>query len=274
MADGSHILNSMPIIAVLGRNPNTYPGNGRAELKANAGRRERVYDNDVKIIEYLAFYHVDPRDKGVPKHSPAHAALYHFEHFITGQKPYSNIAHHLLPCDVFTPGEVFTEEELEILKRVPYDVNNGKNIIFLPGFSQAVEVMRLGHGSKSGSEVWKELGDDTRRQHAASWQKLALRYCNVHRLPCHFDFHPDYIGQVKKDCTRLKRLVRGQLGKACENWKPPESIPRTLYKLQDEYWEYVVAFGENRPLGAGASINTLIKLKPRKGRHQLGGRSV
>lgn len=26
MADGSQILNSMPVIAVLGRNPNTYQG--------------------------------------------------------------------------------------------------------------------------------------------------------------------------------------------------------------------------------------------------------
>lgn len=274
MADGSHILNSMPVIAVLGRNPNTYRDNGRTELKANAGRRQRVYDNDATILEYLKLYDVDPRDKGVPKHSPGHAALYHFEYFVSGQKPYSNVAHHLLPCDVFTPGEVFTDEELEILKRVDYDVNNGKNIIFLPGFSHVVAVYLLKRGNTSGSEVWQGLGDDARRQHKDAWQKQALRYCNVHRLPCHYDFHHDYTDQVKADCEKLVTLVRSQLGKVCEDWKPPEAIPEELFRLQNRYWEYVVAFGESRPLGDGASINALIKIKPRKGRRQLGGTGV
>lgn len=269
MADGSHILNSMPVIAVLGRNPNTYRDNGRNELKANAGRRQRVYDNDAKIIEYLEFYDVAPRDKRVARHSPAHAALYHFEHFITGQRPYSNIAHHLLPCEVFTPDEVFTEEELEILRRVPYDVNNGKNIIFLPGFSHAVEVYLLRRGNRTGSEVWKGLGEGARRQHQEAWQQQALRHCNVHRLPCHYDFHQDYTDKVKKDCAEVKRLVRSQLGKVCEGWKPPESIPRTLQRLQDVYWDYVVRFGESRPLGAGANINALIKIKPPTGKLNL-----
>ncbi|MBZ4417959.1 AHH domain-containing protein [Myxococcus sp. RHSTA-1-4] len=269
MADDSHILNSMPVIAVLGRNPNTYLDNGRAELKANAGRRQRVYDNDAKILEYLKFYDVAPRDKGVPKHSPAHAALYHFDYFINGLRPYSNIGHHLLPCEVFIPGEVFTDEELEILKRVLYDVNNGKNIIFLPGFSHVVAVYLLKRGNRSGFEVWKGLGEDARRQHKEAWQNQALRYCNVHRLPCHYDFHQDYTAQVKTDCADVKRLVRGQLGKICEGWKPPESIPRTLFKLQDVYWGYVVRFGESRPLDAGASINALIKIKPPKGKLSL-----
>lgn len=264
MADGSHILNSMPIIAVLGRNSNTYRDNGRSELKANAGRRARVYDNDAKILEYLKLYDVAPRDKGVPKHSLAHAARYHFEHFITGQRPYSNIAHHLLPCEVFIPNEVFTDEESEILKRVDYDVNNGKNIIFLPGFSHAVEVYLLKRGNRTGSEVWKSLGDGARQRHKDAWQKQSLRYCNVHRLPCHYDFHHDYTDKVKADCARLKQLLRSQLGEVCVNWRPPESIPRTLFKLQDMYWGYVVRFGERRPLGAGASINALIRIKPPK----------
>ncbi len=266
MAEGSHILNSMPVIAVLGRNQHTYRDNGRAELKANAGRRQRVYDNDAKILEYLRFYGVAPRDKGVSRHSPAHAALYHFEHFISGREPYSNVAHHLLPCDVFNPDEVFTEEELEILKRVAYDVNNGQNIIFLPGFSHGVAVYLLKRGDTPGSAVWKGLSEAAQRRHKDAWQKEALRYCCVHRLPCHYDFHQDYTDQVKKDCADLRRLVRSQLGKVCKGWKPPESIPQALFRLQDEYWEYVVRFGESRPLGAGASINALIKLKPPRGK--------
>jgi hypothetical protein len=35
------------------------------------------------------------------------------------------------------------------------------------------------------------------------------------------------------------------------------------------YWGYVVAFGESRPLGAGASINALIKIKPPRGKLSL-----
>ncbi|QSQ22276.1 AHH domain-containing protein [Pyxidicoccus parkwayensis] len=269
MADeGSHILSSMPIRARLGRSAD-YRDNGRAELAANAGKRARVYDNDAKILEYLQHYDVSPRSRGVPKHGPAHAALYHFACFTTGQEPYSNIAHHLVPCEVFIPEEVFTEDELEIVKRVPYDVNNGKNIIFLPGFSQAVEVYLLKRGGIPGSEVWKGLSAEAQHQNKEAWKQRALRYCNVHRLPCHYDFHRDYTAQVKNDCARLKRLVRSQLGKVCASWKPPESIPRELFRLQDEFWEHVVTFGESRPLGFGANINELIKVKPSKGKLTL-----
>lgn len=269
MADEeSHILRCMPIRARLGRSTD-YRDNGRAELAANADKRMRVYDNDAKIIEYLQHYDVSPRVRSFPKHGPAHAALYHFGCFTTGQEPYSNIAHHLVPCEVFIPEEVFTDDELEILKRVPYDVNNGKNIIFLPGFSQAVEVYLLKRGGVPGSEMWDGLGDEAKQRHREAWKQRSLRYCNVHRLPCHYDFHKDYTALVKKRCTRLKRLVRGQLGKVCASWRPPESIPQELFRLQDEYWEHVVTFGERRPLGAGANINELVEVKPSKDKLSL-----
>jgi hypothetical protein len=251
-SDNHHILSTHPIRARLGRSSD-YRETGHAELTGNAGRRGPVYDNDAKILAYLRHYDVSPRSAAVPKHGAAHAALYHFEHFTSGQQPYPNAAHHLVPCEVFSPGEVFTEDELEIFRRVEYDVNNGKNIIFLPSFSNAVEVYSL------TIEVRREQ---------------ALRYCNVHRLPAHLGCHKDYTAQIKKDCANLKREVRSQLGKMCADWKPPESIPRILHDLQDQYWDYVVTFGESRPLGEGETINSLIKIKPPKPRWKPGGADV
>lgn len=252
MADSDHILDSMPIRARLGRSSD-YREAGHAGLMADSGRRMPVYDNDAKILPYLRFYDVSPRSAAVAKHSAAHAALYHFECFTSGQTPYPNAAHHLVPCEVFTPGEVFTDEELEIIKRTVYDVNNGRNIIFLPSFSNAAEVHLL-----------------TKQER----KEQMLRYCNVHRLPCHFDCHKDYTAQVKKDCEKLLNLVRSQLGRVCASWKPPQSIPDELFRLQDDYWDYVVRFGESRPLGIGASINALIKIKPPKPRRIAEGTSV
>lgn len=249
--DSHHILRGMPIRARLGRS-HDYREAGQAELTKDEGKRAPVYDNDAKILAYLRFYNVSPRSTAVLKHSEAHAALYHFEHFAHGYTPYPNAAHHLVPCEVFIPDEVFTDEELEILKRVEYDVNNGRNIIFLPSFSNAAEVHLL-----------------TREER----REQMLRYCNVHRLPCHFDCHKDYTAQVKADCEKLVNLVRGQLGKVCASWKPPQAIPEELLKLQDEYWGYVVRFGESRPLGVGASINALIKVKPQRSRW-TGGTNV
>ncbi|QSQ23714.1 AHH domain-containing protein [Pyxidicoccus parkwayensis] len=252
MAEDDHILSSMPIRARLGRSSD-YRQAGHAALAGNPGRRVPVYDNDAKILGYLRHYNVSPSSAAIPKHSAAHAALYHFEQFLSGQKPYPNAAHHLVPCETFTPDVVFTEDELEILKRVLYDVNNGGNIIFLPSFSNAVEVYAL--------------TIEARRERV-------LRYCNVHRLPAHLDCHKDYTALVKADCADLKRLLRGQLVKVCADWKPPQSIPEELFRLQDRYWEYIVRFGESRPLGQGATINALIKLKPVKPRWNPGGADV
>jgi hypothetical protein len=252
MAEADHILSSMPIRARLGRSSD-YRDTGRAELAGNTGRRVPVYDNDAKILAYLRHYNVSPRSAAVPKHSAAHAALYHFEHFTSGQKPYPNAAHHLVPCEIFSPGVVFTDDELEILKHVVYDVNNGGNIIFLPSFSNAVEVYALTLEER---------------------RERVLRYCNVHRLPAHLDCHKEYTAQVKKDCADLKQLLRSQLGKVCADWKPPQSIPEELFRLQDAYWHYIVAFGESRPLGEAATINMLIKLKPAKPRWKAGGINV
>jgi hypothetical protein len=250
--ESHHVLSTHPIRARLGRSSD-YRQAGQAELTGNMGRRVPVYDNNAKILAYLRHYNVAPRSAAVPRHGAAHAALYHFERFTSGLEPYPNAAHHLLPCELFTPGEVFTEEELEILRRVAYDVNNGKNIIFLPRFSNAEEALML-------------TLEERREQ--------VLRYCNVHRLPGHLDCHKDYTALVKKDCARLKQLLRSQLGKVCADWKPPESIPQELLRLQDRYWGYIVAFGESRPLGNGASINALIKLKPAKPRWKPGGADV
>jgi hypothetical protein len=136
---------------------------------------------------------------------------------------------------------------------VEYDVNNGRNTIFLPSFSNAAEVHLLTSQNR---------------------KEQMLRYCNVHRLPCHFDCHKDYTAQVKQDCERLVTLIRSQLGKVCADWKPPQSIPDELFTLQDDYWGYVVRFGESRPLGLGASINALIKIKPPKPRWSGGSKGV
>ncbi|MFY2562073.1 AHH domain-containing protein [Corallococcus terminator] len=247
--------------ATLTRAPSKkYRQEGLTFLTGNGARRTRVYDNDAKIIAGLEFIGRSPISKGMTRKQQA--AGYHLDQFAADNffKPYKNMGHHLVPCECFQDPKLFPEDPLSILRAVDYDVNEGRNIIFLPGYSDGFEILR--------SELnWSTLGSRTQENHRQKWKRESLRSANLHKLPCHWDFHKKYTGLVKLDMNTLRNRLKAQVKKFCKDWNPPASIPKQLRKLEDDYWEYVVKFGESRPLGKAASIDALIKqfLKPKKG---------
>ncbi len=170
------------------------------------------------------------------------------------------MGHHLLPCETFQDKKLFSEDQLSILRAVDYDINEGRNIIFLPGYADGLEILH-------GDLKWKTLSVKVQEGHRRQWQSEARQSANLHKLPCHWDFHKSSTRLVKADTDELRNELKAQSKKFCKDWEPPASIPRKLRKLEDDYWDHVVKFGESRPLGKAASIDTLTKqvLKPKKG---------
>ena len=207
---------------------NYYREKGIETIGGDPGKLERVYNNNSKIKKYLKAKGVKTSIVGATSGDDTHAAGYHFNHFsaaVSGS-PYPNQGHHLLPCEVFvvrSPDEdkrnngAFGETELEVLRHLKYDINNGNNVIFLP---------------------------------------MIGKHHDVHQLPSHCGSHPKYTTQVAKDMEEVNEKLKSSLRKPCEKWKPPVSIVNELVKLENEYWKWVVLFGEKGPR---ASLNKLEK---------------
>ena len=239
----AHILLNYGIKAVLYRHSD-YRKNGIRDISGNGGKLSRVYNNNDKVKAYLKNNAIGTNVEGATQGDDLHASGYHFHHFSAANagKPYPNQGHHILPCELFSrrseeggkQGGVFGTEELRVFYRLEYDVNNGNNVIFLPAF-------------------------DT--------------HCDVHQLPYHVGSHPTYTANVSQDMEQINSLLKKSLEKPCEDWTPPESIPGELRKNEDEYWNWIVLFGE-REHGSHINafrkmIDTLTKSKePRKGRMQ------
>jgi HNH/ENDO VII superfamily nuclease len=239
----AHILWNYPIKAVLYRT-NDYRENGISHIGGNGGKLSRVYNNDDKIKAYLKNHTIGTKIEGATPGDALHASGYHFNHFRAdiARKPYPNQGHHILPCELFSrrseeggkQGGVFGTEELRVFYRLEYDVNNGNNVIFLPALT---------------------------------------KHCDVHQLPYHIGSHPTYTANVSQDVEQINAQLKKSLEKPCEDWTPPESIPRQVKKYEDLYWDWIVLFGENEQ---GASINAFRKVieqltkskEPRKGRMQ------
>jgi len=249
----------------LNRNEVKYRKTGHAFLLGNGcGRTKPVYDSVKVIQEGLKFNDMDG------SYTPPDFFFSEFK-VKPAKVPYSNAAHHLLSCDVFTekPKErIFTDDELAILWAVDYDVNDGENVIFLPGYNDGGEVQALIRRSGLTFAQWRALpeGEKRRRGNAAKRRARARthRYANLHRLPCHYDYHPTYIKKVKVDMKRLQSRLR-RPKKPCKTWKPPASIFKFLIDRQHAYWRWIVGFGRRQPLGKPKSINDITGTPPKKG---------
>ncbi|MBJ6761924.1 AHH domain-containing protein [Myxococcaceae bacterium JPH2] len=216
---GTHLSGAGESKARLKRS-HDYRGEGYKHIKV--GARKNVYQ-DLDVIQgVLQARGTRARDKGVKAGSKAHARRYTFTYgnnFQLGQSPYVNQGHHLLPEEAFSD-KFFDSKQLRMLQGVDYNINNGENIIFLPA-----------------------------RQKDTAF----------HLLPFHQGSHPDYTRQVNVDMQAVKRALSKALqkDKKHKKWNPPEDLKDKLMKLQEDYWDMLVAAG---PI----PINKFAKAAPKK----------
>jgi len=148
--------------------------------------------------------------------SDEHVARYYFDHgenFKNGSTPYLNEGHHLIPHT--SSFETFTDKQMEILKKIDYNVNNGNNIIFLP----------------------KLVGD-----------------CAFHNLPYHSGSHGQYTDQVKADFKEIKDSLNKVKADPCEVIEPLQSIKDYFYKIQDDYWKLIVKSGKKGQIASKIGV--------------------
>lgn len=124
--------------------------------------------------------------------------------FLSASKPYKNEAHHMLPVKAFGK-KYFTRTQLALLKKLPYNINHGENIIFLPK---------------------KE------------------RFCKIHNLPKHSGKHTPYNAAVAADAKILASKMTEQAQDPCDPAKPIQlSILKDMIKLESQYWKILAAAG-------------------------------
>ncbi|WP_437605282.1 AHH domain-containing protein [Sorangium sp. So ce834] len=192
--------------AVLGRQGNKHRENGHSHISGNGGKRA-VYDDLMTIRRGLRMHKpkpIVPKDKSVQPWSDQHAEGYTFKHFKAAgaNTPYRNQAQHMIPVEFFSVKSIGADE-LAVMQKVDYDINNGENIIFLP-------------------------------EHAG---KVV-----IHRLPNHCGSHPVYNRVVKTEAARLRQRLQKAIDKDKDHteWNPPEDIPAELKSLQKSLWNLTV----------------------------------
>ena len=195
----AHWSDGVPDKAVLTRSASdVYRSNCYSATKPRAA----VWKNTSVIQAHLKKIGRQPR--GTAKYKAAstgHANVYKFgyrQNFKT-QAPWPNQAHHMLPCEAFKLGEVFNLKEHKILKKVDYDLNNGKNLIYLPKYE-------------------KDRG-----------------YTDV--LPDHLGSHASYTDDVMQAMKDLKTLIGKYVKGDCEEQDPPTDIKNEILDLQDDFWD-------------------------------------
>jgi hypothetical protein len=210
-SDKAHLKSTRKKLASLARGGG-YRANGYFYIKTR-GRRA-VYDktavelgNNLKAAKKKAV-------GSVTAGSTAHGALYQYNssrtsrsgkqyNFLSGYMPYQNEAHHLLPVEA-VPG-AFKGEKRRLLEKLPYNINHGQNIIFLP----------------------KRIGDAT-----------------IHNLPQHSGSHPKYNTLVKTDLNTVASHLTAKQQQDCEEEDPPPiAVLNEMIDLQNGYWDLLVKEG-------------------------------
>lgn len=123
--------------------------------------------------------------------------------------PYQWQAHHLLPQNVFY--SYFKEEELELILSSTYDINDGRNIIFLP---------------VNPSEI----------------------YWKPHKLPNHCGSHPRYDQQVEEWLEPVRSNLRAIKGKELPHPDAANSVETTLHQVEQRAFNYLVSLGRKGPM--------------------------
>ncbi|WP_437669523.1 AHH domain-containing protein [Sorangium sp. So ce131] len=203
--------NDSENIAVLHREHYTaYRANGIKHISGNGGRRA-VYDSIMTIRRGLERHKpegkLEKRNEERVPWTNQHAEGYTFKHFaVKAGKPYPNEAHHMIPIEFFS--SMLGKNEVDILRKIDYNVNNGENIIFLP-------------------------------------QKYEHRF--IHMLPVHFRIpkkkgHPEYSTFVKTEAARLRQRLQKGINEDSSHtkWSPSKDIVAELKSLQKALWNFAV----------------------------------
>ncbi len=206
MAKNEHLVAGGRLRARLTRS-HDYRQRGHLHI---SGLPERcgIYGGLEQIQDVLKERGTPPSPRTVARASPQHAERYTFTYesnFKRAQSPYINQAHHLLPEEAFCE-KFFTGRQLRILRAIPYDINEGTNIIFLPSL---------------------------------------MRDMAFHRLPSHSGRHPRYTALIVEDMEEVRLRLNAVTDKDLEHehWSPPEDIKHELLKLEEEYWKHLVSCG-------------------------------
>jgi len=216
MAEGDHLAAGGVVRAKLKRSGfKDYRSNGYTHI-SGCGRKKK-YDgrNDDERKERLEKIQKVLKTRGtdvkgdkttIKKGSLEHAMRYTFtygQNFQVGESPYPNQGHHLLPEEALLEKK-FSEWQMKVLRAVPYDLNEGTNIIFLPS-----------------------------RQ----------RDSEFHQLPSHQGSHPRYTNQVVEDMekvqTKLSKVKKEDTKH--KKWSPPDDIKAKLKSLENKYWKLLTS---------------------------------
>ena len=209
---GAHTVSTMPRIAALSRG-GPYRRNGYFYVHAKDARR-KAYDKSLRTLGQNLKKAGKGAIGGVTPGSEDHARLYVYDatraypsgnryNFHASFMPYSNEAHHLVPIEAIAGG--FNNDELEMLGKLPYNINHGENIIFLP----------------------KKKKDTP-----------------IHALPNHSGPHKQYNSLVKGDLSKLKGQLKAKTKKECKPEDPPPiGVVDKLIKFQEKYWKFLVKRG-------------------------------
>jgi hypothetical protein len=123
--------------------------------------------------------------------------------FIGTTLPYPWQAHHLLPANVFHKN--LTMEQIKIILRSDYDINDGRNIIFLP-----------------------EQPIDT----------------PAHSLPYHASGHPAYDKKVTSLMSDLKKILTEVEKKNMDHKLAAAKVEEELHKLETTMFKYTRSLGK------------------------------
>lgn len=128
--------------------------------------------------------------------------------------PYSNQAHHIVVCEVFYDKK-WTAEHLNVLLQCPYDINNDKNIIYLP----------QGYAGKT-------------------------YLCDYHLLPNHALNHPVYNQRIMDECDPIFDKVDEAVKKGDCEAAPDlrDAILKMLQQIEKSNFDYL------RTLGPGPMV--------------------
>ncbi len=193
-----------------------YRNNGYFYIDNNKDRKP-VYDKPIThLIQALKETNRGTKVPGIVKGSSAHARLFLYNYsgkdsndetqynFLNSAWPYKTQAHHILPNAVFSDPN-FNEKQRMVLAKLPFYMDHGENIIFLP--------------EGRNDQVY-------------------------HLLPQHHGSHDSYNDLIHTDVKQIAKDFVEQSGTPCEADDPPDlNLMKDVVALETKYWNFLVNSG-------------------------------